>query len=191
MPSAFTHAIVGASAAQMLPASVPKPRTALLLAALAVAPDLDVLAFGFGIPYGHMFGHRGFSHSLVCAALLAAPVAFLVCRWADNKGRATLLRIWLIAFAVVASHGFLDAATDAGRGIGFLITFSDHRFFLPFRPIQTSSVNPTRFFSTRGLQILGCEALWVWLPLGLATMLLHWSRWRRGSSSSVSLGRSA
>ncbi len=36
----------------------------------AVLPDLDVLAFRLDIPYGHDFGHRGFSHSLLFALLI-------------------------------------------------------------------------------------------------------------------------
>ena len=184
MPSAFTHALVGGSGVQVLPADLPRGRGALVLAAAAVAPDLDVIAFKLGIPYDHMFGHRGFSHSLLCAAVLGALASLVIRTWSDRSWRS-FARVWLVAFVVVALHGVLDAATDAGRGIGFFIPFSNQRFFFPFRPIQTSSVNPLRFFSGRGLQILGSEALWVWLPLGVLSGLFQtirrWLRSRKGS----------
>src|SRR5437870_13917684 len=41
----------------------------------AMAPDIDVIGFRFGIHYGDFWGHRGFTHSLVFAALLAGFVA--------------------------------------------------------------------------------------------------------------------
>ena len=36
----------------------------------SVLPDLDVLAFHFGVSYSHQFGHRGFSHSILFVVLL-------------------------------------------------------------------------------------------------------------------------
>ncbi len=183
MPSAFTHAIVGGAAAQLLPTGVPKARVGLLFAVAATVPDLDVMAFHFGIPYGHMFGHRGFSHSLLFAAVIATLLWLLVRRWADDQTASRLAGVWLVAFLVVAVHGVLDAATDAGRGIGFFIPFLNHRYFLPFRPIATSSVNPVRFFSARGLQVLASEALWVWLPVAGLSIGYQAARWWRRHSA--------
>jgi len=45
--------------------------------ACSVMPDLDVIGFRFGIRYGDFWGHRGFTHSLLFAALLATPMAFI------------------------------------------------------------------------------------------------------------------
>ncbi|MEO6022039.1 MAG: metal-dependent hydrolase [Burkholderiales bacterium] len=44
----------------------------LLLAAIVATllPDLDVIAFHFGVPYDSPFGHRGFTHSFAFAALI-------------------------------------------------------------------------------------------------------------------------
>src|SRR5438477_13211390 len=60
------------------------PRGALLkacaaFAALAMLPDADVIAFAFGIPYEHPFGHRGATHSFVFALFIAA-LAFVLAR---------------------------------------------------------------------------------------------------------------
>ena len=53
-------------------ALLPVTLTAAAAAAiLAVIPDLDVIGMRYGIPYGDMFGHRGFTHSLFFAVVLA------------------------------------------------------------------------------------------------------------------------
>ena len=43
----------------------------------AMLPDADVLAFALHIPYADAFGHRGASHSLLFAGVLAALAAVL------------------------------------------------------------------------------------------------------------------
>ncbi len=176
MPTVFTHMLVGAAAAQLAPAGVPKARLAVLLALAAAAPDLDVIGFSMGIPYGARLGHRGLSHSLLFAAVLGAAVAAAVL-----ARRQIPWRHWLatatIAVLAVASHGLLDAATDAGLGIGFLIPFSDERFFLPFRPMDTAPLNPQRFFTAGRWRLMLSEMLWVWLPLTLLTLSHQLGRW--------------
>jgi len=55
---------------------IPK-RVWLVDAVCSVIPDLDVIGFQFGIRYGDFWGHRGFTHSLVFAAVLASAVVLL------------------------------------------------------------------------------------------------------------------
>lgn len=164
MPSAFTHLLVGGATAGVLPRELPRWRIALALALASAAPDLDVVAFALGIPYGHPLGHRGVSHSLVGAALVGVAVA-VVATWDRRLVRRHGGALAGVGFLAVASHGLLDALTDAGRGIGFLIPLSNERFFLPWRPVETASVRPLEFFSARGLEVLASEVVWVWLPL--------------------------
>jgi membrane-bound metal-dependent hydrolase YbcI (DUF457 family) len=53
------------------------PKSVWVVGALcAVVPDLDVIGFRLGIHYGDFWGHRGFTHSLLFAALLASAVLF-------------------------------------------------------------------------------------------------------------------
>jgi len=176
MPSAFTHLVVGSATAQVLPAELPRRRLALALGLAAAVPDLDVLAFRLGIPYGHPLGHRGFSHSLLAAALLGGVVALMATR---NRllARRHAWSLLGVGFLAVASHGLLDAATDAGRGIGFFIPFSNERLFWPWRPIATASVNPARFFSARGMAVLWSEIRWVWFPLAALSIVGWLARW--------------
>jgi inner membrane protein len=176
MPTVMTHMLVGAAASQIAPPGVPKGRLAVLLALAAAAPDLDVIGFSMGVPYGALLGHRGLSHSLLFAALLGATTAMaLLARrqvpW--HRWLATMI----IALVAVASHGLLDAATDAGLGIGFLLPFSDDRYFLPFRPMATAPLSPQRFFSAGRWHLMQSEMLWVWLPLALLSVSFQLGRW--------------
>lgn len=171
MPTVFSHIAVPIAA--RLGAgkiSVPKP---LLIAGmvLSVLPDADVLAFRLGIPYAAGFGHRGFSHSLLFAAAAAL-------------GGSLLLRVfkipiresfWFLALAS-ASHGLLDAFTTGGYGIAFCWPFSEQRFFAPVQVIDVSPLSISRFFSSRGAEVLGSELAWVWAPLfaiGISALFLR------------------
>ena len=85
------------------------------------------------------------------------------------------MAVGTVTFMSVASHGILDAATDAGLGIGFFIPFDNERYFLPFRPLETSAVDPVVFLanSNRALAILANELVWVGLPLLAFTLILQ------------------
>jgi inner membrane protein len=160
--SIFSHAVaaLGVSACFYRPAT-PK-RVWVVGAACSVIPDLDVVGFRFGIHYGDFWGHRGFTHSLLFAALLASAVVFIGFR----RGLPDLARfpLWVYFFLATASHGFLDAMTDGGLGIAFFSPFNNHRYFLPWTPIRVSPIGLGRFFSQRGLEVLQSELLWIWLP---------------------------
>ncbi len=162
MASVFTHAFFaaamgGAFARRRMPA-----RFWVLAAACAVLPDADVLAFAFGVPYASMFGHRGFTHSLVFAALTGVAVAAVFFR--DAANRATLAVFFSLA---TASHAALDALTNGGLGVALFAPFSARRYFFPFRPVEVSPIGVGAFFGARGLAVILSELLWVWLPAGL------------------------
>lgn len=123
----------------------------LLFSALAMLPDADVIAFKLGIPYSAPWGHRGATHSLVFAALVALGVT----------GLARLLRLspWrtgLLALLAVASHGLLDSLTDGGLGVALLWPFSNERFFAPLHPLPVAPIG-TRMFSSRGMYVVAFE----------------------------------
>jgi len=164
MPSAFAHA---APALALVPAFSGRrmPRRLWVAGVLcAAAPDLDVIAFAFGIPYEHALGHRGLWHSIPFAAVATAPIALLL---ATPSWRIA----WLYLFLATASHGLLDAFTNGGLGVALLSPFDSTRYFFPFRPIEVSPLGVSAFFSARGVAILANELLWVWMPfaaLGLA-----------------------
>jgi inner membrane protein len=137
----------------------------ILGAVCSVIPDLDVIGFRFGIHYGDFWGHRGFTHSILFAAVLASFAGFFVFRREFTS--LNLFSIWVYLFLATASHGFLDAMTDGGLGVAFFSPFDNHRYFLPWRPIQVSPIGLGRFFTERGLTVLQSEFLWIWIPAGL------------------------
>ena len=175
MASGFSHAVAAFSLGTLFH-SPGMPRRLWVAGALcAVAPDLDVIGFHFGVRYGDFWGHRGFTHSLVFAAAPAGIVCTLgFRRELPGAGRQW---IWGCLFLATASRGFLDAMTDGGLGVAFFSPFDNHRYFFPWRPIRVSPIGIGRFFSPRGLDVLQSELLWIWLPAGLLALLV-WL-WRR------------
>jgi inner membrane protein len=185
MASPFSHAVAALSIGTCFyRPQIPK-RVWLAGVICSVVPDLDVIGFRFGIHYGDFWGHRGFTHSLVFAALLAGMVALAIFR----RGAMGVGRFALFAylFLATASHGVLDAMTDGGLGVAFFSPFDTTRYFLPWRPIHVSPIAVHRFFSARGFAILQNEAVWIWVPAILfASLVLTWKRMRPADASAAS-----
>ena len=152
------HVVVGLAAARWHVHGTATPRssfvaTALGFVALSLLPDADVIAFSLGIPYAHPLGHRGASHSLAFAVVVAALTAMSTrAYWTDRARLAALVA------AVVASHGLLDALTDGGLGAALLWPISTERFFAPWRPLPVAPIG-TDFISRRGLHCALVELL--------------------------------
>jgi inner membrane protein len=144
----------------------------------SVVPDVDVLGFPLGIHYGDFWGHRGLTHSLLFAALLAASVSIQAFRRLPG---ARPLWIWSYLFLTTASHGLLDAMTDGGLGVAFFSPFNNERYFLPWRPIRVSPIGVGRFFTERGWTVLQSELLWIWVPSALLAALVWLLRQRPAS----------
>ena len=158
------------------------PKRAWIAGAVcSVLPDLDVVGFRFGIRYGDFWGHRGFTHSLLFAALLAVFVTLLSLR--HRSPSASLPWIGSYLFLATASHGLLDAMTDGGLGVAFFAPFNNDRYFLPWRPIRVSPMGVSRFFTGRGLAVLSSELLWIWLPAALVAAAA-WL-WRRRERQTI------
>jgi inner membrane protein len=178
----LTHALVGSMLAPAGPKGTSRRRLALALAVLAVLPDLDVAAFALGIPYAHPLGHRGFSHSLAFALLAAWCVARFEFPQVPRPSK-DWWRLFAVLAAGAASHGLLDALTDGGLGVAFLLPFDSRRFFLPFRPLAVSPIGLSAFLRGPALEVLRSEILYVWLPL--AAIALVAAALRRSSRGSA------
>jgi inner membrane protein len=174
MPTIFTHALVAAGLGRLLPR---RPRTARfwwLTALAAILPDFDAITFKLGIPYASLWGHRGFTHSLLFAALAGWVLSYGLLPRAPARTRAP----WALWLAVAtATHPLLDMLTNGGLGVALLAPFSGERFFFPWRPVQVSPVGGG-FFSVRGLTTLLSEFRWLWLPTLLAVALAQLLRRR-------------
>lgn len=160
MASAFSHIVVATAIGKCLNIHITNRRYWVVGAVLSVLPDLDVIGFGLGIQYGDQLGHRGLTHSLFFAALIAAIAA----RWVGDRDKIARGRLFVFFFLATASHGVLDALTNGGLGVAFFAPFSNVRYFFSFRPVEVSPIGVSRFFSARGLEILKSEFVWLWLP---------------------------
>ena len=181
MPTILTHPAVPLALGLGLGRSTIPPRLLACGAFASMLPDLDVLAFHYGIPYAAEFGHRGFSHSLLFALILALLGASAY-RWL----RTSYIRASGFLFIAMASHGVLDAFTNGGLGIAFFWPFSSQRYFAPVQLIDVAPIGVTRFLTTHGLVVLQSELLWVWLPsVGIGLCLAVW-RWLQPKHSIIS-----
>ncbi|HED4876853.1 TPA: metal-dependent hydrolase [Stenotrophomonas maltophilia] len=177
MPSIITHAAVPLALWCAADRGRIPPRLLAAGVIAAMLPDADVLAFALHIPYADAFGHRGASHSLLFAgvlAVLAALLAFFGSRRPWSAGLcqprlASTVQAASFVFVCAASHPLLDALTSGGLGVALAWPWSEHRFFAPWRPIRVSPFAP-QFFSARGVATLLSELRWVWLPLAGAVV---------------------
>jgi inner membrane protein len=174
MATVYTHAVAGLGIARLC-AVRPMPWSYWILAVvLPVVPDLDVFSMA---PYGSPLGHRGITHSLVFALALGLVVASIT-------SRPLRMRWWILAgllFAIVASHGLLDALTRGGENVPFFWPLKGR--YGNWGPIPVSDIafdwpDPRRSRSVRS------ELLWVWLPMTLlVAMVMAYRRWTRAATS--------
>lgn len=165
MPTIITHPAIALGLFPWFRKQIGRPGVLLVGAALTMAPDLDVAAFRFGIPYEHMFGHRGISHSVLAALITGGVAAAIGARvWRLHFGL-----LWVYFSLCMVSHGLLDMLTSGGLGIALLAPFSNERYFFEIRPIKVSSFGVTDFTNGRWTTVIGSELRWIWLPaLGFA-----------------------
>jgi inner membrane protein len=171
------HTIVGLAAARLAdPVRPPRQRVAHALAwvALSNLPDLDVLAFKLGIPYYSPWGHRGASHSLLAAVAIGLTWGWLLARDAD----LARWRTCILAVCVSVSHVVLDAMTDGGLGVAAAWPITDHRYFLPWRPLPVAPIGWANF-SMLNVHVAAVEVIY-FLPF---ILLAAWPRkWRIGAT---------
>ncbi len=159
MASAFAHIVIPLVFYSTFKSKAVNYRLFIMAAILSVLPDLDVIAFKFGIPYESQWGHRGFTHSFMFAFAVAVLCSVFY-RQLDSRPWTV---IWM-CFIACASHAVLDAMTNGGLGVAFFWPFDLERYFLPFRPLVVPPIGVSSFFTEWGLRVLGSELIWVISP---------------------------
>jgi inner membrane protein len=175
MASAFAHVVVAYALGKSLNSQFHTSRFWWFTVACCLLPDADVLGLVLGIPYEHVLGHRGFTHSIVFAML----VGLVVPRLASSTISYWTPSYWMSALyfsLVTMSHGFLDSLTDGGLGIAFFAPFDSARYFFPFRPLSVSPIGVTQFFSEWGIRVLVSELVWIGIPVALWLVVLRVTR---------------
>jgi inner membrane protein len=183
--SAFSHAIVALAMGKAFQSKQLGWRELCLGAFCSVMPDFDVIGLSIGIQYGDLWGHRGLTHSVAFAALLAGS---LVALWYRGKPARAMTGLFLYFFLCTVSHGVLDAMTDGGLGVAFFSPFDTTRYFFSVRPVLVSPIGVSEFFSAYGVRILTSEALWIWMPSGVAFLVFRVAQrlWSAKSAASPS-----
>lgn len=179
MASAVTHLFAAGVLGKTFAVRKMPVRFWALAAFCSLIPDIDLIGYSYGIKYGDLFGHRGFTHSLSFAFLLGMAVVLAAFHATPRFSKAWWLLVGYF-FLATASHGFLDAMTDRGLGTGFFIPFDNSRYFLLWRPLHASPLRIARFFSWQGVHIIVSEMLWVWIPLLLFSAGVWGYRKKRG-----------
>lgn len=159
MPTVLTHPAVPLALGAVAGGDRVGDRLLVAGVIASVLPDADVLVLRWGVPYGSEFGHRGFTHSLCFALLLAIATAAAALYLQASRGTAA----GFVGLSC-ASHGLLDMLTNGGRGVALLWPASAERFFLPAQVIEVSPLSAHRFFGPAGMAVLASELRWVWLP---------------------------
>jgi inner membrane protein len=137
---------------------------------LALLPDLDVIAFRFGIPYSAEFGHRGASHSMLAAIVVGLLATPLLMRGLQSA----MIPTAVAAICALASHGALDMLTDGGLGVAWWWPFETDRHFFPVRPLPVAPIGRA-FVSSTGFKVALTEIA-MFLPFGVYAL---WPRARR------------
>ena len=169
MPTIISHAAIPLALGLGLgDERIPRP---LLLTGIATSmlPDADVILMRFGATYDSIWSHRGFSHSIALALLVAA--AALLLRRVARPPTA-----FAFVFIATVSHGLLDMLTNGGHGVAIFWPLSDQRYFFDWRPIQVAPLVTNHFVSrlaSRAGALAWTEGLWIWLPAAIVAMALR------------------
>ena len=180
MSSLFGHALAGLTISAAFTKGRPPRRIWAFAMACALAPDLDWFTGFLRLPFGNSLSHRGVSHSLIAAGLIAAAAMLI-----GFRPQLRSPRLWACMLAATFSHGLLDACTFGGTGVAFLLPFSEARFVCVWQPIFVSPIPLSGKLLDWLLFSLGTEVLWIGIPAAMvfgAPRAIQWVRLLRNRS---------
>ena len=120
-----TQTALGAAVGEMVLGRKAGNKAIMWGAVGGLIPDLDVLVSPFFSEVDGLFVHRGFSHSLIFAFLVAPLLGWLIHRIHDKKMNISR-REWItLVFWAVFTHPFLDYLTTYGTGA--FLPFNNYR----------------------------------------------------------------
>jgi inner membrane protein len=177
MPTVVTHSFVGAITGYSVGPAPERIRLIVISLLCGSLPDVDAAAFALHIPYASMWGHRGFTHSVVFALIAALIITFAFFK---SKHQATWVWYAALFFVIILSHSLLDAMTNGGQGVAFCSPVINERFFFPWTPITVAPIGIRPMFTKHGFAVFESELIFVWLPLSLLTAGVNTARWVTG-----------
>lgn len=126
----------------------------LLAVSVAWAADLDAIGYLLGVPYASAWGHRGATHSLLFAGIIALVVAITFAPLRKKFWRSFMSLCFL-----TVSHPLLDMLTDGGLGVALWWPLSEARYFFDWRPLHVSAIGPAAFSFSQLHNVQLTEAL--------------------------------
>jgi inner membrane protein len=121
----ITQTVLGAAVGEVVLGKKAGNKAIMWGAVGGLFPDLDVLITPFFSDVNGLFVHRGFSHSLVFAFLLAPLLGWLIYRIHRKKMPITHFDWTKLIFWAAFTHPFLDYLTTYGTGA--FLPFSGYR----------------------------------------------------------------
>src|SRR5437868_7979131 len=132
MSTLYTHSALGLALGRLFTARRMPWFFWGLAVLLPALPDFDVM---WDAAYGTIWGHRGFTHTLCFALIVAAGTAAATYRY-FKVNFWDLLGFYFVA---TASHGIMDAFTNGGYGIPLFWPLTEQRFG-PWGPLQVPDI---------------------------------------------------
>lgn len=120
-----TQTILGAAVGELVLGKKAGNKAILWGAVGGIIPDLDVLITPFFSEVEGLFVHRGFSHSLLFAFILAPLLGLLINRIHRKKMNITKFEWMKLVFLAAFTHPILDYLTTYGTGA--FLPFSGYR----------------------------------------------------------------
>jgi inner membrane protein len=121
----ITQTVLGASVGELVLGKKVGNKAVFWGAITGVIPDLDVLITGFFSEVDGLFVHRGFTHSLIFAFLLAPLLSYLIYKILHKRSLATRKDWFRLVFWSAFTHPILDYFTTYGTGA--FAPFSNYR----------------------------------------------------------------
>lgn len=135
----FTQIVLGAAVGEAVLGKKVGNKALLWGAIAGTIPDLDVFMLPLFNDVDGLYIHRGYSHSLLFAFLLAPVLGFIITKIYKKKRQASFKQWTTLAFLSLVTHPLLDIFTIYGTPI--FLPFSNYRFAF-------CSVNVVDFFYT-------------------------------------------
>ncbi len=122
-----TQAVLGAAIGELVVGKEVGYKGALIGAAIATIPDLDVALYLVYDSYDMLSIHRGISHSILFCIVLSILLAILL-KKIKLTSSVRFSNLWILSFSALITHIILDTFTAYGTQL--LLPFSNTRIGL-------------------------------------------------------------
>lgn len=176
----LTQALLGASVGEVTLGRKVGRRALGWGAFAGTLPDLDILAYPFLSPVGELYFHRGPTHALLFAPVVAPILGWLVWRWYQSRGSPAADAGWrgwaTLFFWALFTHPLLDTLTVYGTQL--FRPFSDLPAAVPALFIIDPAYTLPLFVAVVACLFLSDRQRRqrvAWVGLGLSTLYVAWA----------------